>query len=83
MQGRDSCRLDRAAFIQEQKYAVYRTLPVLKSGTVFADCLKCHYSISFFDEMVGMFDFLFVRGSFLVCTFKKYQNPMQILQFLV
>jgi len=27
--------------ISEQKYAIYRTLPVLKSGTVLADCIKC------------------------------------------
>jgi len=26
--------------IQEQKFAA---LPLLKSGTVFADCLKCHF----------------------------------------
>jgi len=33
----------------------------LKSGTVF----KWHLSISFSEEMVGLFDFLFVRRSFL------------------
>jgi len=36
----------------------------LKNGTVFADCLKCHFSISFSEEMVGLFDFLFVRKLF-------------------
>jgi len=61
MQGRDSYRLNPATSIQEQKYAVYRTLPVLKSGTVFADCLKCHFSLLFPGEMVGSFYFLFVR----------------------
>jgi len=34
MQGRGSYRLDPATSIQVQKYTVYRTLPVLKSGTV-------------------------------------------------
>jgi len=48
--GRDSYRLDPATSIQEQKCAVYRTLPVLIS--VFADCLKCHFSISFSEEIV-------------------------------
>jgi len=61
MQGRYSCRLDPATFIQEQKYAVYRTSPVLKSDTVFADCLKCHFSISFSAEMGGLLGSLFVR----------------------
>jgi len=36
-----------ATSIQEQKYAVFRTLPVLKSGTVFVHRLKCHFLISF------------------------------------
>jgi len=35
----DLCRVETAS-IQEQKYAVYRTLPVLKGGTVFAVYLK-------------------------------------------
>jgi len=39
MQGRDGYQLDPATSIQEQKYAVYRTLPGLKSDTVFAKCL--------------------------------------------
>jgi len=46
-----------ATYIQEQKYAVYRTLPDLKSGTIFADCFKCHFSTLFTKEMVGLFDF--------------------------
>jgi len=62
VQSRDSCRLD---FATEQKYAAYRTLPVLNSRTVFADYFKCHFSISFSEEMVGLFDFIFVRRSFL------------------
>jgi len=37
----------------------------LKSGTLFADCQKWHFSISFSEEMVGLFDFLFVRRSLL------------------
>jgi len=66
----DLCRLETAVdstpplSIQEQKYAVYRSLPVLKSGTVFADCLKCHFSISFSEEMVGLFDFFLYVGHF-------------------
>jgi len=50
---------------EREEYAVYRTLPVLKSGTVFAGCLKYHFSISFSEEMVGLVDFLFVGRSFL------------------
>jgi len=65
MQGRGSCRLDPATSSQEQKYVFYRTLPVLKSGSNFADCRKCHFSISFSEEMVGLFSFIFVRRSFL------------------
>jgi len=65
MQGRDIYRLDPATSIQEQKYAVYRTLSILKRGAVFDDCLKCHCSISFFEEMVGLFDFHFVPRSCL------------------
>jgi len=70
---RDSYRLDSTTSIQEQKYAVYRTLPVLKSGTVLADCLKCHFLILFSEEMVGLFDFLFVRTSVIFRreTFEK------------
>jgi len=59
MQGRDSYQLNPTIYIQEQNYAVRYTLPVLKSGTAFADCLN-HFSISFSEEMVGLFDFLFV-----------------------
>jgi len=59
MQGRDSYRLYPATSIREQKYADYRTLPGLKSRTVFSDRLKCHFSNSFSEEMVGLFDFLF------------------------
>jgi len=65
VQGRDSYRLDPAISIQEQNYPVYRTLPVFKSGTVFADCLKCHFLIPFSEDMVGFYDFHFVRSSFL------------------
>jgi len=57
MQGQDSYWLDHAASIQEQKYTVYRTLPVLKSGTIFADCRKRPFSISFPEVMVGVWDF--------------------------
>jgi len=63
MQGRDSYRLDPATSIQERKYAVYRALPALKSDTVFADRLKCHFSISFSEEMVGLLDFLYSSRS--------------------
>jgi len=52
MHGRDGYRLDPATSIQELKYAVYRTLPALKSGAVFADCLKCQFSISFLGWLV-------------------------------
>jgi len=62
---RDSYRLVPANCTQEQKYAVHRTFPVLKSGNVYAGCLKGHFSISFSEEMVALFDFLFVRRSFL------------------
>jgi len=41
-------------------YAVDRNLPVLKCGTVFVYCHKCHFSFSFSEEMVRLFDFLFV-----------------------
>jgi len=36
-------------------------LPLLKSGTVFAECQKWHFSISISEEMVGSFDFRFVN----------------------
>jgi len=62
MHGRGSYHLDPATSIQEQKFAVYRSL---KSGTVFADSLKRHFSISFSEEMVGLFDFIFERRLFL------------------
>jgi len=52
MNRRDRCRLDPAPSIQEQKYAVYRTLPV--SGTVFAYCHKN-----------GTFQLRFLRRAFL------------------
>jgi len=67
MQGRDSCRLDLATSTKEQKYDVYRTLPVLKSGTFFTECLKCHFS----EEMVGFFDFLLVRRLFISVRHSK------------
>jgi len=31
---------------------------------IFADCLKCQFSISISEEMVGLFDFPFVCRSF-------------------
>jgi len=73
IQGRDRehYRLDPTTSTQEQKYAVNRTLPVLKSGTVFADYLKWHFSISFPEEMVGLFDFLFELRSFLGVIYSK------------
>jgi len=77
---RYSYRVDTATSIQEQKYAVYCTLPVFKSGTVYTECLKlCHFSISFSKEMVGLFDFLFVRKLFLGV---RHSNNW-ILKFLV
>jgi len=68
MQGRGSCRLDLATSIKEKKDAVYRTyVPCrfLKSSTFLAECQKWHFSISFSEEMVELFDILFVRKSFL------------------
>jgi len=62
MLGLGSYRFDPATSIQEQKYTVYSTLPVLKSGTVFAECLKWHFSISFSEEMVGFFPFFLYVG---------------------
>jgi len=59
IQSRDSYRLDPTS-IQEQEFAVCRTLPVLESDNVFAHCLKWYFSISFSAKMVGLFDFLFV-----------------------
>jgi len=64
MEGRDSYRLDPAASIQEQKYCVYRTLPVWKSGTVFADCLKYRFLISLPEEVICLTFFL-CAGYFL------------------
>jgi len=49
-------------FHSREKYAVYRTLPVFKSGTISADCLKCHFSILVSVEMVGFFDLFFYLG---------------------
>jgi len=65
MQGRDSHRLDPATSIREQKYALYRTLTVLNSGTVFDDYLKRHFLISFSEEMIALFDSMFLLWSFL------------------
>jgi len=76
MQGRDSYRLDPATSIQEQKYAVYRTLPVLKTGTVFADSLNNSTFQFSFQDMVRLLDFLFVRRSFLGVRQKISQNPI-------
>jgi len=60
-----------ATSIQKQTYAMYRTLPVLKRGAVFADCLKFFFLISFSEEMVGLSDFLFIRiGHFRRKTLK-------------
>jgi len=72
MQGRDSCLVDPANSIQQRKYAVYRTLSFLKSGTVFADCLKWQFSISFSEKMISLYEF---RRS----TFKKYKQVLSIL----
>jgi len=59
MQGRDSYQHDPATSIQQQKYeAVYRTLALLKSGTILADCHKRHFSISFSEDMVHFLIFL-------------------------
>jgi len=66
MQGPDTYQLDPATSIQKQKFAVYRTLPVKKSGTIFADCFKCHPSNSFPWDMIGLFDSPFESMSFLV-----------------
>jgi len=65
MQGLDSSRLDPATSIQEQKYTVYRPLLVLKIGTDFADCLKCHFSISYSKEMGGLFDFSLIDPNWI------------------
>jgi len=77
MKGRDSYRL--ATCIQEQKHTVLRKLlSVLKSGTVFADGLKCHFSISFSEEMVRLFDFIFVSRSFLGVRHQKLLKKSDI-----
>jgi len=60
MKGRDRYRLDP---IHYQKYAVYCTLPFY--FTVCADCLKCHISTSFSEEMFGLLEIIFVCRSFL------------------
>jgi len=57
----------------------YSSLPVLKNGPVFVDYLKCHFSISFYEEMVRRFDFLFIRRPFLGVRHSKNR----ILKFLV
>jgi len=70
MQGRDNAAawLEPAIIsIQEQKYAVYRAYLRFRKavGSVYTDCLKWYFSISFSEEMVGLVDFLFVLRSFL------------------
>jgi len=57
MQGRCSYQLDPATSIQGQIYAVYCGF---EKRYRFADCLKCHSSISFFKWMDGLIDFIFV-----------------------
>jgi len=52
MQGRDSCRLNPATSNQEEKYAVYRILPFL--------LIVSNDTFLFSEEMVGLFDFIFV-----------------------
>jgi len=59
MQGRGSYRLDPATSIQEQKYSVYRPLPVLKNR--FCWLPQIHFSISFSEEIVGLFDYHYIR----------------------
>jgi len=82
MQGRDRCLLNPATAMKGQKYAVYHTLPLLKTDTVFADCLKGQFSISFSEEMVGLFDFLFVSRLFLGVTFSKISKN-RVFKFLI
>jgi len=53
-----SNRLYPATFIQEQKEAVHRTLAVLKVVLFFLTLSQKPLSISFSEEMVGLFDFL-------------------------
>jgi len=66
----DLCRVETAIDStpplpsKNRNNVVYRTLPLVR-GTLFADCLKCQCSISLSEGMVGMFNFLFVRRSFL------------------
>jgi len=80
MQGRDSYTLDPASSIQERKYADNHTLPVLKSGTAFADCLKkCHFSILFSKQMVSLFDFLFRRKTSKKFNIKIGVVPLSVL----
>jgi len=72
MQGRDNDRLDLDALIHQQKYAVYRTLSVLESCTVFADSLKRHFSIPFSEEIVSLL--LLYVSHFKAQDIKKYQK---------
>jgi len=67
-------RIGRFFFEIYLKYAVYRTY---FTGTVFADCLKWHFSIS--SEEVNFFVFIFVLRLFLGVIHSKNR----ILQFLV
>jgi len=58
------------------------TLPIFKGGTTFADGhKKLHFSISFSKDMVGLFEFILVRKSFLgIRPPKKAKN--RTLKFL-
>jgi len=47
MRGRDSYRVGSATSIQEQQYAVYRSLPVLKSGLRFFSKTICSLQFRF------------------------------------
>jgi len=59
----ESSRLNAAPSIQEQKYF-----------SLFAGCLKYHFSFSFSEEMVGLLFEFHVRRSFKNCIKKLYLN---------
>jgi|GEM_PF-4181084 len=54
MQGRDSYIDSTPPLPSKNKntYAVYGTLPVLKSGADFAVCLKCHFQFRFLMQIL-------------------------------
>jgi len=72
MQGRDSCRLDPATSIQEQKYTVYRRyFTAFEKAVLFLLIVTNDISIS--EKIDDLFDFLFVRRSF----FRRHsKNPI-------